>query len=236
LTAAKSGTKAILVTGSNGLIGSEVCLYFAARGFEVSGIDNNQRAAYFGPQGDTRWNQSRLQEAIRNFHHCEVDVRDRARIEQTVKDVCPSIIVHAAAQPSHGLAVSMPFEDFDTNAVGTLNMLEAARRHCPESPFVYLSTNKVYGDGPNTIRLKELETRWDYDDLRFVHGIPESFGVDQVLHSLFGASKLAADTLVQEYGRYFRMPTCCLRGGCMTGPGHSGVELHGFLIHDTSWC
>ena len=166
-----------------------------------------------------------------NFHHYEVDVRDRARIEQTVKDVSPQLIVHAAAQPSHDLAASMPFADFDTNAVGTLNMLEAARRHCPESPFVYLSTNKVYGDGPNTIRLKELETRWDYDDPRFVDGIPESFSVDQVLHSLFGASKLAADTLVQEYGRYFKMPTCCLRGGCLTGPNHSGVELHGFLSY-----
>ncbi|MGD0060356.1 MAG: NAD-dependent epimerase/dehydratase family protein [Verrucomicrobiia bacterium] len=229
--AANSSKRRILVTGSNGLIGSEVCLYFAARGFDVSGIDNNQRAVFFGPQGDTRWNQRRLEEAIRNFHHYEVDVRDRAGIEQTVKDVSPQLIVHAAAQPSHDLAASMPFADFDTNAVGTLNMLEAARRHCLESPFVYLSTNKVYGDGPNTIRLKELETRWEYDDPRFAQGIPESFGVDQVLHSLFGASKLAADTLVQEYGRYFKMPTCCLRGGCLTGPNHSGVELHGFLSY-----
>ena len=229
--AANSSKRKILVTGSNGLIGSEVCLYFGARGFEVSGIDNNQRAAFFGPQGDTRWIQGHLQEAIRGFRHYEVDVRDRARVEQTIKEVAPQLIVHAAAQPSHDLAASMPFEDFDTNAVGTLNMLEAARRHCPESPFVYLSTNKVYGDGPNRIRLKELETRWEYDDPQFAQGIPESFGVDQVLHSLFGASKLAADTLVQEYGRYFKMPTCCLRGGCLTGPNHSGVELHGFLSY-----
>jgi CDP-paratose 2-epimerase len=229
--AATSGKKTILVTGSNGLIGSEVCLYFAARGFEVSGVDNNQRAVFFGPQGDTRWNQNRLQEAIRNFHHYEIDVRDRARIEQAVKEVSPQLIVHAAAQPSHDLAASMPFEDFETNAVGTLNTLEAVRRHCPESPFVYLSTNKVYGDGPNTIHLKEQAMRWDYDDPRYSQGIPETFPVDQVLHSLFGASKLAADTLVQEYGRYFKMPTCCLRGGCLTGPSHSGVELHGFLSY-----
>jgi CDP-paratose 2-epimerase len=229
--AAISGKRRVLVTGSNGLIGSEVCLYFAARGFEVSGIDNNLRAFFFGPQGDTRWNQKRLEEAIRNYRHYEVDVRDRKGIEQTVKEVAPQLIVQAAAQPSHDLAASMPFEDFETNAVGTLNLLEAVRRHCPESPFAYMSTNKVYGDGPNTIRLKELETRWDYDDPRFAQGIPESFGVDQVLHSLFGASKLAADTLVQEYGRYFKMPTCCLRGGCLTGPNHSGVELHGFLSY-----
>jgi CDP-paratose 2-epimerase len=230
LTAMPS-TKKILVTGSNGLIGSEVCLYFAARGFEVSGVDNNQRAVFFGPQGDTRWNQRRLQETIRNFRHHEVDVRDRARIEQVVKKVSPHLLVHAAAQPSHDLAASMPFEDFETNATGTLNLLEAARRHCPESPFVFLSTNKVYGDGPNTVRLKELATRWDYDDPRYAQGIPETFPVDQVLHSLFGASKLAADALVQEYGRYFKMPTCCLRGGCLTGPSHSGVELHGFLSY-----
>jgi CDP-paratose 2-epimerase len=226
-----SSKKKILVTGSNGLIGSEVCLYFAVRGFEVSGIDNNQRAIFFGPQGDTRWNQRRLQETIPGFHHHEVDIRDRAGVERVVREVAPDLIVHAAAQPSHDLAASMPFEDFETNANGTLNMLDAARHHCPESPFVYLSTNKVYGDGPNTIRLKEQATRWDYDDPKYAHGIPETFPVDQVLHSLFGASKLAADTLVQEYGRYFKMPVCCLRGGCLTGPSHSGVELHGFLSY-----
>lgn len=229
--AANSSKRKILVTGSNGLIGSEVCLYFAARGFEVSGVDNNQRAVFFGPQGDTRWNQSRLQKAIHDFHHYEVDVRARSRIEQTVKDVSPQLIVHAAAQPSHDLAASMPFADFDTNAVGTLNMLEAARRHCPESPFVYLSTNKVYGDGPNTIRLKELDTRWDYDDALYEHGIAETVSIDQSKHSLFGVSKTAADLMVQEYGWYFKMPTVCLRGGCLTGPAHSGVELHGFLSY-----
>jgi CDP-paratose 2-epimerase len=143
----------------------------------------------------------------------------------------PSMIVHAAAQPSHDRAAAIPFDDFDTNAVGTLNFLEAARRSCPESPFVHMSTNKVYGDGPNRIALTELGTRWDYADPRYVHGIPETFSIDQSLHSLFGASKVASDVMVQEYGRYFGMPTCCLRGGCLTGPKHSGVELHGFLSY-----
>jgi CDP-paratose 2-epimerase len=221
----------ILVTGSNGLIGSEVCLYFGARGFQVHGIDNNQRAVFFGPQGDTRWNQKRLQEKITSYQHHEIDIRDRAGIEALIGKVKPGVIVHTAAQPSHDRAAAIPFDDFDTNAVGTLNMLEAARHHCPESPFIHMSTNKVYGDAPNRIRLKELPKRWDYDDSSYEHGIAESFSVDQSLHSLFGASKLAGDILVQEYGRYFNMPTCCLRGGCLTGPCHCGVELHGFLSY-----
>jgi CDP-paratose 2-epimerase len=165
----------------------------------------------------------------RDFVHHELDIRDRLRIEELVKLVRPLAIVHCAAQPSHDLAASRPFEDFDVNAVGTLNLLEATRRHCPESAFIYMSTNKVYGDAPNEIPLRELETRWDYADSAFVEGIAESFRIDQSKHSLFGASKLAADVMVQEYGRYFRLPTCCLRGGCLTGPNHSGVELHGFL-------
>jgi CDP-paratose 2-epimerase len=139
--------------------------------------------------------------------------------------------VHTAAQPSHDRAAAIPFDDFDTNAVGTLNLLEAARRACPESPFIHMSTNKVYGDRPNTLELVELETRWDYGDPAYAHGIAEDFSVDQSKHSLFGASKLASDIMVQEYGRYFQMPTCCLRGGCLTGPNHSGVELHGFLSY-----
>src|SRR5215470_5031225 len=143
--------KTILVTGSNGLIGSEVCLHFASRGFEVHGIDNNQRAVFFGPQGDTRWNQQRLSDAIPRFHHHEIDIRDRQNIERIIKDIIPDLIVHAAAQPSHDLAAKIPFDDFETNAVGTLNLLEAVRRHCKESPFVYMSTNKVYGDAPNSI-------------------------------------------------------------------------------------
>ena len=221
----------VLVTGSNGLIGSEVCLYFADRGFEVHGIDNNQRAVFFGPPGDTRWNQRRLEESIAHFYHHEVDIRDRNAVDKTIKEVVPNVIVHAAAQPSHDLAAAIPFDDFETNAVGTLNLLETARRYCQDSPFIYMSTNKVYGDAPNSIPLEELPNRWDYSDPAFQDGIPEGFTIDQSKHSLFGASKVAADVMVQEYGRYFGMPTCCLRGGCLTGPQHSGVELHGFLSY-----
>lgn len=221
----------LLVTGSSGLIGSEVCIYFAGAGWKIHGVDNNQRAVFFGPQGDTRWNQQRLADTIAGFEHHEVDIRDREGVQALIKTVKPDAIVHTAAQPSHDRAAAIPFDDFDTNAVGTLNLLEAARQACPESPFAHMSTNKVYGDRPNTIRLKELETRWDYDDDMFADGIPESFSIDQSKHSLFGASKVAADVMVQEYGRYFNMPTCCLRGGCLTGPNHSGVELHGFLSY-----
>jgi len=221
----------ILVTGSSGLIGSEVCLFFAERGISVCGLDNNQRAVFFGEAGDTRWNQRRLQSTIEGFVHHEVDVRDRERILSLVEEVRPDALVHTAGQPSHDRAAKIPFDDFDTNAVGTLNLLEAVRRYCPESPFVHLSTNKVYGDAPNRIRLKETNTRWDYDDPAYAEGIPESFSIDQSKHSLFGASKVAADVMVQEYGRYFGIPTCCLRGGCLTGPSHSGDQLHGFLSY-----
>ena len=223
--------KKIFVTGSSGLVGSEVCEFFFKQGFEVHGLDNNQRAIFFGPQGDTRWNQRRLQETIQGFVHHEMDVRDREGVMNLLKELKPDVVVHAAAQPSHDRAASIPFEDFETNAVGTMNLLEGVRRNCPESPFIYMSTNKVYGDLPNHIRLKELETRWDYDDAEHVHGIAETFSIDQSTHSLFGASKVAADVMVQEYGRYFGIPTCCLRGGCLTGPHHSGVELHGFLSY-----
>ncbi len=223
--------RSLLVTGSSGLIGSEVCVYFASKGWRIHGVDNNQRAVFFGPQGDTRWNQLRLANQIRGFQHHEVDIRDRTGILELVKTVKPNAIVHTAAQPSHDRAAAIPFDDFDTNAVGTFNLLEAARQACPESPFVHMSTNKVYGDRPNTIKLKELDTRWDYDDPAYQHGIAEDFSIDQSKHSLFGASKVAADIVVQEYGRYFNMPTCCVRGGCLTGPNHSGVELHGFLSY-----
>ncbi|WP_417739408.1 NAD-dependent epimerase/dehydratase family protein [Rosistilla oblonga] len=223
--------KKLLVTGSSGLIGSEVCLYFAAAGWKIHGVDNNQRAVFFGPQGDTRWNQQRLAGRIEGFEHHEVDIRDREAVLALVDKVRPDAIVHTAAQPSHDRAAAIPFDDFDTNAVGTLNLLEATRRACPESPFAHMSTNKVYGDRPNSIALEELETRWDYADPRYANGIPESFSIDQSKHSLFGASKVAADVMVQEYGRYFNLPTCCLRGGCLTGPNHSGVELHGFLSY-----
>lgn len=223
--------KRILVTGSSGLIGSEVAIFFSRQNFEVHGVDNNQRAVFFGTQGDTRWNQQRIQKSIPGFRHHEIDIRDRHGILSLVEEIRPACIIHAAAQPSHDRAAAIPFDDFDTNAVGTLNLLEAARRHCPESPFIHMSTNKVYGDLPNTIRLKELDTRWEYDDPQYKYGIPETFSIDQSKHSLFGASKVAADIMVQEYGRYFGMPTCCLRGGCLTGPNHSGVELHGFLSY-----
>jgi len=223
--------KKLLVTGSSGLVGSEVCVYFAQKGYEIHGVDNNQRAIFFGPQGDTRWNQKRLSEKIKGFQHHEIDVRDRPGILDLIKSTKPDVIVHAAAQPSHDRAAAIPFDDFDTNAVGTLNMLEAARRFAPDAPFIHMSTNKVYGDAPNKIKLKELETRWDYDDDFYEHGIAETFTIDQSKHSLFGASKVASDVMVQEYGRYFNMQTCCLRGGCLTGPNHTGVELHGFLSY-----
>jgi CDP-paratose 2-epimerase len=221
--------KQAIVTGSSGLIGSEVCTYFSKLHWKIFGIDNNQRAAFFGPQGDTRWNQRRLIESLPTFTHCEIDIRDRDAILRVFDDVRPDLVVNAAAQPSHDLAAKIPFDDFDTNAVGTLNVLEASRRFAPEAPFVQLSTNKVYGDAPNRIDMVELPTRWDYADQTFAGGIDETLAIDQSKHSLFGASKVAADVMVQEYGRYFGLQTCCLRGGCLTGPNHSGVELHGFL-------
>jgi CDP-paratose 2-epimerase len=221
----------LLVTGSSGLIGSEVVTYFSTLGWQVHGMDNNMRADFFGPQGDTRWNQARLKTQFPTFHHHELDIRDRQAVLECLKTLQPSLVVHTAAQPSHDLAASRPFDDFDTNAVGTLNLLEATRQHAPEAVFIHMSTNKVYGDRPNTIRLKELPTRWDYDDPAYENGITEDFPIDQSKHSLFGASKVAADVMVQEYGRYFGMKTCCLRGGCLTGPNHSGVELHGFLSY-----
>lgn len=200
-------------------------------GYQVFGIDNNERAVFFGPEGDTRHSLQRLRSELPSYSHYSVDIRDRKGILHLIAEIRPDAIVHTAAQPSHDKAASIPFDDFDVNAVGTLNMLEAARRACPESPFVQMSTNKVYGDLPNTIKLKEFETRWDYDDPAFEHGIPETFSIDQSKHSIFGASKVAADVMTQEYGRYFSMPTCSLRGGCLTGPNHSGVELHGFLSY-----
>ncbi len=223
--------KSLLVTGSSGLIGSEVVSFFASMGYAVHGVDNNMRAEFFGAQGDTRWNQARLQAAYPTFSHHELDIRNRSGIAALVKTISPDVIVHTAAQPSHDRAAEIPFDDFDVNAVGTLNLLEAARQACPESPFLHMSTNKVYGDAPNQIALAELETRWDYADPAYADGIPETFTIDQSKHSLFGASKVAADVMVQEYGRYFGMQTCCLRGGCLTGPHHSGVELHGFLSY-----
>ena len=221
----------ILVTGCSGLIGSEVCSYFSKQGHKIFGVDNNQRAIFFGHQGDTTWRLRELQNKLSSFEHYAIDIRDRSKIVDLIKRIKPSAIIHTAAQPSHDKAASIPFEDFDVNAVGTLNLLEGTRQFCKHSPFIHMSTNKVYGDGPNRIKLKELDTRWDYEDIKYKKGITENFSIDQCKHSLFGASKVAADIMVQEYGRYFDMATCCLRGGCLTGPSHSGVELHGFLSY-----
>jgi len=220
-----------LVTGSSGLIGSEAVTFLDDRGWSVHGVDNNMRRDFFGEHGDTTWNLERLRNSTRRFEHHEVDIRDREAMLRLVDELKPDLIIHAAAQPSHDLAASRPFDDFDVNAVGTLNLLEAARRSCPESPFAFLSTNKVYGDAPNELPLVELETRWDYADPAQKDGIDETCRIDATMHSLFGASKVAADVLVQEYGRYFGMPTVCFRGGCLTGPHHSGAELHGFLAY-----
>jgi CDP-paratose 2-epimerase len=221
--------KKILITGSAGLIGSEVATYFGRLGWRVYGVDNNQRACFFGPSGDTTANLRRLQNNLPHYTHYRLDIRDREGMANLVNEIRPHAIVHAAAQPSHDRAAQIPFDDFDTNAVGTLNLLQAARQYAPEAPFIHMSTNKVYGDGPNKIEMQEADTRWEFIDPAFANGIPESFSIDQCTHSLFGASKVAADIVVQEYGRYFNMPTVCLRGGCLTGPQHSGVQLHGFL-------
>ncbi len=221
----------MIVTGSNGLIGSELVVFFTERNWQVTGIDNNMRADFFGPQGDTSWNLDRLKQKCPGFVHLPLDVRDQAAIFDAIVEVQPGAIVHAAAQPSHDLAAKRPFDDFDVNARGTLNLLEATRRYVPDAVFVYMSTNKVYGDRPNCLELVELETRWDFADARYQDGISEDMPVDQCMHSLFGVSKLAADLMVQEYGRYFGLKTCCLRGGCLTGAQHSGVELHGFLSY-----
>jgi CDP-paratose 2-epimerase len=218
-----------LITGSCGLIGSEASLFFAEGGFRIVGIDNNQRAVFFGPEGDTTGTLEVLHSRIKGYRHENFDIRDRPAVLTLVKEIRPSLIIHTAAQPSHDRAAAIPFVDFEVNALGTLHLLEAARRYCPEAPFIHMSTNKVYGDRPNSIPMKELSTRYDYDDPSFESGIAEDFPIDQSKHSLFGASKLASDIMVQEYGRYFNQPTCCLRGGCLTGPNHSAVELHGFL-------
>lgn len=221
----------VLVTGSAGLIGSEAAAYFSRRGDEVIGIDNNQRREFFGPDGDTLWNLARLQRENPSYRHQAFDIRDRAAILDLFQREQPKAVIHCAAQPSHDLAARLPFEDFEVNATGTLNLLEAARRHAINAPFVFMSTNKVYGDAPNELPLVELETRWDYARPEDHAGIGEAMRIDRSKHSLFGASKLAADILVQEYGRYFGMATVCFRGGCLTGPQHAGAELHGFLSY-----
>ncbi len=223
--------KRVLITGSSGLVGSEAVAFFDRRGWRVEGVDNNMRREFFGPDGDTTWNLERLRRATTRFTHHDLDVRDRQALAALMARTRPDFIVHCAAQPSHDLARDRPFDDFEVNATGTLNLLQAAREHCPESPFAFMSTNKVYGDVPNEYALIETETRYDFADPERFDGIDESCRVDATMHSLFGASKLAADILVQEFGRYFDMPTVCFRGGCLTGPNHSGAELHGFLAY-----
>lgn len=221
----------VLVTGSNGLIGSEAVLHFDEMGAEVVGVDNNMRSVFFGPAGDTRWNQHRITKLCKKFLHIELDIRDRSAVLSLFQHHTFDLIIHCAAQPSHDLAAAMPFEDFDVNAGGTLNLLESMRRSLPGAVFIFMSTNKVYGDVPNEIPLKEFDTRWDYLLKEHASGIAESCRIDQSLHSLFGASKVAADVLAQEYGRYFGLKVGIFRGGCLTGPQHSGVELHGFLSY-----
>jgi CDP-paratose 2-epimerase len=221
----------VLVTGSAGLIGSEAVEFFDGLGFAVHGVDNNMRADFFGPGGDTTWNRQRLEATCRTYTHVDLDIRDRQGVDDLFERSGFDLVIHAAAQPSHDLAASRPFDDFDVNAGGTLNLLEACRRHSPDAVFITVSTNKVYGDNPNKVPLVELDTRWDYADPRFEQGIDETMSIDGSLHSLFGASKVAADVLTQEYGRYFGLRTGAFRGGCLTGPHHSGVELHGFLSY-----
>jgi CDP-paratose 2-epimerase len=221
----------VLVTGSNGLIGSEAVLHFDALGADVTGIDNNMRAVFFGVDGDTRWNQRRLETQAKRFTHMELDIRNREAVLALLRENAFDLIIHCAAQPSHDLAAKMPFEDFDVNAVGTFNLLEAMRRSLPSAVFIFMSTNKVYGDVPNEIPLKELETRWEYARAEDWNGVAETCRIDRCLHSVFGASKLAADVMAQEYGRYFGLKIGVFRGGCLTGPQHSGVELHGFLSY-----
>ncbi len=223
--------KTILVTGSSGLIGSEAVEHFDRQGHRVIGVDNNMRQVFFGAQGDTTWNLNRLKRSTKNFQHANLDIRDRNALDELFKSNHFDLIVHCAAQPSHDKARDIPILDFEVNALGTINLLEATRQHCRDAVFILMSTNKVYGDSPNEIPLKELESRYDYSRPEDYAGVSESCRIDQTLHSLFGASKAAADLVAQEYGRYFAMNTCIFRGGCLTGPSHSGVELHGFLSY-----
>ena len=221
--------KKILVTGSSGLIGGEVVNFFSEKNYRVIGIDNNMREIFFGKKGSTLNNLKRLEIENESFTNFNIDIRNRVLIEELIKRERPNIIVHTAAQPSHDKAAEIPFLDFEVNALGTLNLLEAVKNYCKDSIFIHLSTNKVYGDRPNKLDLNEFENRWEYKKDFFKNGINEEFPIDQSTHSLFGVSKASSDLLVQEYGRYYNIPTCCLRGGCLTGPSHSGVELHGFL-------
>lgn len=221
----------ILVTGSSGLIGSEAVVHYDRQGHDVVGIDNNMRKVFFGPKGDTTWNRNRLLANTRRFRHFDLDIRNREDIFALFQERSFDVIIHCAAQPSHDKAAQIPILDFEVNALGTLNLLEATRLYSPNAVFIQMSTNKVYGDAPNEVPLVELETRYDYARPEDFHGIAETCRIDQTLHSLFGASKTAGDVMAQEYGRYFGMKVGVFRGGCLTGPSHSGVELHGFLSY-----
>ncbi|MGH7560649.1 MAG: NAD-dependent epimerase/dehydratase family protein [Gemmatimonadales bacterium] len=224
-----------IITGSAGLIGSEAAVFFAGLGLDVVGVDNDLRRVFFGDDASTAWNRQRLERTLgtRYVHHA-LDIRDAEAIDALFARYgsAISLVIHTAAQPSHDWAARDPGMDFSVNATGTLTVLEATRRHAPDAVFIFTSTNKVYGDTPNRLPLIEQELRWEIDPAHtYVGGIREDMSIDQTLHSLFGASKVAADVLVQEYGRYFQLRTACFRGGCLTGPNHSGAELHGFLAY-----
>ncbi|MCC5635518.1 NAD-dependent epimerase/dehydratase family protein [Nostoc sp. CHAB 5844] len=224
----------VIITGSAGLIGSEAVRFFGNLGMHVVGIDNDMRKFFFGEEASTDWNRKRLETEVEKYEHYDVDIRDYPKIKEIFERFGKSIslIIHTAAQPSHDWAARDPFSDFSVNANGTLNLLQATRENCPDSPFIFTSTNKVYGDLPNFLPLVELEKRWEIDSShRYYSGISEDMSIDNSKHSLFGASKVAADVLVQEYGRYFDMKTVSFRGGCLTGPSHSGTQLHGFLAY-----
>jgi len=225
----------ILITGSGGLIGSEAVSFFSSLGLEVHGVDNYMRGYFFGSAASTEWRVRELESTIKGYRHHAIDIRDGQAVDELIRKLAPSLkyVLHAAAQPSHDWAAKEPLTDFTVNALGTCNLLEAVRRHAPHAAFAHLSTNKVYGDAPNELPLVEKATRWEIDEAHpyFARGIDESLRIDQTTHSVFGASKVAADVMVQEYGRYFGMSTVCFRGGCLTGSGHSGAELHGFLAY-----
>jgi CDP-paratose 2-epimerase len=224
-----------LVTGVGGLVGSDAATLFSEHGLDVIGIDNDMRAFFFGPEASTAWRLADLKQRLKSFRVEAIDIRDFESVERVIRGLASDlkVVVHAAAQPSHDWAARDPFTDFSVNAQGTLNMLEAVRRHAPSAAFIFMSTNKVYGDTPNALPLVERDTRWEVAEGHAYarNGIDETMSIDQSMHSLFGVSKLSADTLVQEYGRYFGMNTACFRGGCLTGSGHSGTELHGFLAY-----
>jgi len=228
-----------LITGACGLIGSQAAEFFSHKGFQIVGIDNDMRSYFFGPESSTSWNRRRLQETIPSYIHKNIDIRHEADLRAVFEEFGQDVktVIHTAAQPSHDWAAREPFTDFSINAVATLNLLELTRQYCPGAVFIFTSTNKVYGDTPNRLPLVETETRWELPpDHVFFDGIDETMSIDQCKHSIFGASKAAADVMVQEYGRYFGMPTGCFRGGCLTGPQHAGAELHGFLAYLMKCC